>query len=35
LPWFEVSLAPDGLLEVDSAAIVPEGSSVTTPTEKT
>ena len=35
LPWFEVSLAPDGLLEVDSAAIVPEGSSLTAPTEKT
>ena len=34
LPWFEVSLAPDGLLEVDSAAIAPEGSSLTTPTEK-
>jgi len=34
LPWFEVSVSPDGLLEVDSAAVVPQGSAITVPTEK-
>jgi cytochrome b6-f complex iron-sulfur subunit len=31
LPWFEVSLSPDGLLEVDSAQTVPAGSSLKLP----
>ncbi len=35
LPWFEVSVSPDGLLEVDSLSTVPEGSVLTVPTEKT
>lgn len=29
LPWFEVSLAPDGQLEVDSAADVPSSFALT------
>lgn len=35
LPWFEVALSPDGLLEIDSSSTVPEGSAITAPVEKT
>lgn len=31
LPWFDVSLSPDGLLEVDTAEVVPAGSSLKLP----
>jgi cytochrome b6-f complex iron-sulfur subunit len=34
LPWFELSLSPDGLLEVDSASSVSQGSGITSPTQK-
>ena len=34
LPWFATSLAPDGLIEVDSAENVPPGSSLSVPAEK-
>jgi cytochrome b6-f complex iron-sulfur subunit len=35
LPWFEVSVSPEGLLEVDSASTVPQGSALNLPAEKT
>jgi cytochrome b6-f complex iron-sulfur subunit len=34
LPWFELSLAPDGVLEVDNSTTVPEGSGITPPAVK-
>ncbi len=34
LPWYEVSLSPDGLLEVDSATQVARGFSFTPPKAK-
>ncbi len=34
LPWFDVALSPDGMIEVDSAAVVPVDSWLTLPTAK-